>query len=312
MRFCTAHALAAVAALGLLAGCETFVESDPVDYTPVLAVDAVFETGVPWSLAVEATLPIGSDALSVLVDDAVVIVTRDDGLVLTLPHVGQGRYGARYREFGDGAVLSVDDPIFEDGPSPDAGHTYSLTLSAPGYEPVEAVSSTPPLPSSFDLELLGGWTPVGGPNGSATDPEFGVRLEPSAGHYQVFFVSSAPEASEVLRYGTFATDAPVVETATFLDDIQASGIRSFSSAFLVPIGSTGVSFTLVGQRAGARAAGVHIVVASEEFYQAERSRFQRVSAESNPFADPVRPFSNIRGGAGIFAGRTRVRNMLVR
>lgn len=300
----------------VLAGCETFAEADPADHDPVLAVDAVFEADVPWSITVEETVPLGSDERFVFVEDATVTVTRDDGEVVVLPHVGRGRYGANYLPVFDGRPAYVDDPLFEDGPAPAPGHTYTLSVSAPRHAVVTATSEAPPAPS-LAVRLLGGWVPDEGATfDTASDPDLEIDLAGETGaRHEVFFVTSDTDAPFGLRTYTFSTSTPVLTASTFFDDLQGTGAApTYLSAFLdpasFPAGSG--SFEIVGRNAGSQAAGVHVLTASAEYFEYQRSQAQARSAESNPFAEPVRPFSNVRGGAGVFAGRSRARALLTR
>ena len=324
-------ALALLSLIVVLAGCETFVEVDPDDYDPVLYVQAVFEPGAPWSITVQRTVSLG-DTVSFgeqAVTDATVTVTGDDGTVVVLPHTEQGRYGA--------ALVSPDvepgetplPPYFEDGPAPETGRTYTLRVSAPGYSAVTATSRTPLPPRDLTVRVLGGWerseyTVDSTAYVSYSDVLLGVSFSPTEGtSYEVQYVrDEAPDgpAGPVLFVSTsFFTDAPLLREATFLDDLQSGLRRRLLSAFLdvdaldeTPEGRR--SFEITGENSSSfpggtstPVAGVELVAASPAYFEYMRALARQSAVRTNPFAEPVPAYSNVEGGAGVFAGLARAR-----
>lgn len=291
-----------------LAACETFEPIDPSDHAPVLAVQSVFEAGVPWSIVVERTVAINDDADfgAVVVTDAVVEVSDSQGRALLLPHVGFGRYGARLRDVPDGRAVSLDDTLYQDGPAPRAGETYALRVEAPGYPPATATSRAPLPVSGLTV------TPVPSGDSDSSYARISVRFDdpPGVDRFEVSFATDNDLYDDVIGSVSFSTDAPVLTEGTFFDDVQggARAARHFA-AFLDDADGLS-SFEMWTGRAGARVVGAYVAAASEEYYRLHQAQARARSVEGNPFADPVRPYSNVEGGAGHFVGRTRT-GMLV-
>lgn len=314
---------ALLAALALLAGCETFVEPDPADYDPVLDVRAVFEPGVPWSVDVALTVPINGEPSRFPwgVPTATVTVTADDGTAVVLPRVPgdefrQGLYGAVpiYRS----GLTPIDAPAFEDGPAPEAGRAYTLRVEAPGYPPVVARSRAP-LALGHDAAFVSGWerrdggTVDGRPVVTYDDVALDVRLAPVPGGVYPLLSFTAVETEEDAdgvrrRYGcstSFFTGAPVLREATFVEDVQAGARRRLFEAFLDADALGPRPFRVEVEHPCGEVIRAEVAAASPEFYLAVRTRARAEAAERNPFAEPVPAYSNVEGGAGLFAGLTR-------
>ena len=279
------HHLPLIAALAL-AGCETFVDLDPADFDPELAVSGPFETGVPWSIEVSQTVALNgpsADGEGAAVLDAAVEVVGDGGTRTVLTHVGEGRY--------------------ESPGAPVAGTVYTLSVRAPGFPEATATSTAPALPESVSV---GGVRRSEG--GGPTDFELSFDDPAAAGdlyELSVYFEIPQEDGPPFVGFTTFTTPAPVRRESTFLDDIQ-TGSRSprYTSVFLDderPITSVPVSMAAFGEGD----LFVTLAVASEEYYEQARARVRQREAARNPFAEPVPAYSNVRGGYGEFVGVAR-------
>ncbi len=317
---------AAFALLVLLAGCETFVDADPTDFTPAIAVEGTFEAGQPWSLLLTRTVPLGSGIPNGYspIDDATVTITAGDGTAVTLPRTSQsGVYGAEQIPSAPGTYPGVDDPVVEAGPAPEAGRTYTLRVEAPGLPPVTATSRTPEMPSGAAVRLVRGWDPHTMTFGGRTittysNPVLAVTLAPRSAQerLEVSFVwaglvSDGNGAAQDCRggIGTFFTDAPVLRESTFLNDLQGGPRRRLFSAFpdFETLGAGPVVVEIEGESAGGCFVGANVLAVSADYFRYRQSQERRQSAEGNPFAEPVQAFSNVSGGVGVFAGTTRAR-----
>lgn len=303
-RSLAATVLAAVAVA--LGGCETFTEADPAAHEPVLAVNVVFEAGVPWSVVVYRTVAYGdpTDPADAVVTNAEVVVT-DGTTDLPLPHVGAGRYGAAPVPF-EGA-RSLDDPLYEDGPAPVAGRAYALRVAAPGFPTLTATSRAPAAPA---VAVGAADVAPGGP------ARLDVSVTPAGAGTELLFVTDVPQgdgAPGPILPRVFTTTARVLDEATFLDDLQdgASSDR-YVSAFLDLPASSPSAFEVVGFRPGPEVVGVHALAASDEYLALRRAEARARAAGRNPFAEPVPPYTNVTGGAGAFAGTTRARAVVER
>lgn len=316
-----------LAVLVALAGCETFVEADPTDHTPVLVVSGVFEAGVPWAVRVQRSIALGdtASAYDTGVTGATVEIVSPDGSVLQLPPVGYGAYGATPVDYVGQGAISLDDPMYEDGPAPSPGTTYTLRVSAPGFAPVTATSRAPAPPALLAVDVLGGWEPTGRSDDSFSDARLGVRFAPSPDGAEAYEVSygrswvlddSLRGPRTVLLAGRFYTDAPILRQTTFVDDFGSGPRRRLSSAVLdvpaldrAPDGA--LAFEITGEIPG-RLVLVDLVAGSEAYAEWRRNNERRRAGEENPFAEPVPLYSNVEGGAGVFAGFTRSRAVIER
>jgi hypothetical protein len=104
--------------------------------------------------------------------------------------------------------------------------------------------------------------------------------------------------------GTFSTNAPVLREATFLGDIQSGPQTRLRSAF-VASEALGPPFEVVGEFPGPCSVEVHVLAASDEYFEYQRVEARKLDVRDNPFAEPVTPYSNVEGGFGVFAGVTR-------
>jgi hypothetical protein len=312
----TTRALLLVALAALAAGCETFAEADPTDHDPVLTTSLVFRPGVPWSLVVGRTVALGDTTRpgDAVVTDAVVTITSDEGAVLVLPHVGEGRYGAALRPFEPGEAVNPDS-LFEDGPAPEAGRTYALRIVAPGF-PTATATSRAPLPATVTAEAVGGWEPErpGEPGTPYSDPVVSVLITPSEpdARYAVSVTHSPSGLRGGYSPGTFYTDAPLLRQATFVEDFGGGVRRRWLSAFVDLDALGGAPFTVEVEQVRTDTVGVTVLAASPAYFEAERQAARRRSAETNPFAEPVPAYSNLDGGVGLFAGGSETRVVVVR
>ena len=303
--------LAALAALA--AGCETFVEADPADHDPVLSVSAVFAAGQPWSLAVGRTVALGdtTDLFGAVVENARVTITADDGTVLVLPHVGGGRYGAALRPF-DPETGRPPDPLFEDGPAPETGRTYTLRIEAPGLPTVTA-SASAPRPAAVMAEAAGAWEPsgslTGGPQGDVMFYSAAVSVRIAPAEPGAWYEVSAGRGE--FGFSGFFTDAPTLTETTFVQDIGGGTRRREFAVFVDLDALAGQPFTIEVE---GTTDPMEVVVrtASEAYYEAARQAARRRAAESNPFAEPVPAYSNLEGGVGLFAGVSETRVVVAR
>lgn len=298
-----------VAALAVLtAGCETFVEADPAGHDPLLTTTLRFAPGQPWSLVVSRTVALGDTTAfpDAVVTDASVTITSDDGTVLVLPHIGDGRYGAAPRP-PDPETGLFPEGLFEDGPAPEVGRTYTLRIEAPGFPPATATSRAP-LPAAVQAEVVGGWEPTTAFDDTQfySDAEVSVRIAPAgtAAYYAVSISDSPLNPGGLFSSGSFYTAAPLLEEATFVSDFGSGPRQRQLSAFIDLNALAGAPFVIEVEQVRSDTLGISVLAASPAFFEEQRQSARRRAAETNPFAEPVPPYSNLDGGVGLFAGTT--------
>lgn len=276
--------------LAVLCGCEVGVPFDPAGDPPPAALSGAFSPDSLWRLRLIAVTPYGAGApvpyLPPVEGAEVRVSDLTSGAALTLTDAGGGLYLA--------------DEM------PRAGHRYAVEAVLPGGGVLRAQGEAP-APPTFSVgptEAIGrsriGSTDFGlyrtaltvGP--ARSDESLAVEAlrtdgAPDASLFPVFFTSDDPE----LR-ATFSDDGPVrVYTeypgrAVYLDPLASS--RTVTVILRVP---------LVGAPPAVR---IRVTGLSADLRRHLATTDVQNDRGGSPFVEPVRVFSNVEGGAGVFAG----------
>ena len=123
----------------LLSACETTIEIDPPDYDPELNITSNFTPDSVWAARVAKTIPIGElgDTTSVFLDDATVMIYRDDVLVARLTHDG-------------GEDGWYESPRMR---TPRTNTPYRMVVEAPGLPSASAISMAPLAPTILTAQI---------------------------------------------------------------------------------------------------------------------------------------------------------------
>ena len=304
-----AAALATLVAAAV-AGCdfEQIVELDVPPYEPHLVVggfptpDSVLAVRIGQSVSVLDPVDDAFGLPSPLLSDARVAVYDEAGVLLdSLRYEGTDDYFGAHRS-ASGFV-----------PSP--GQTYTLRVSAPGLPDAEATTRIP-VPVPFEVRYEGEIeTPY--------EYERRVRLvvtldDPVGEQAYALSVSSVLEVDgepprwlshpfrstdPVLKGGIEEIDTAVgidfqsgdyFSVAYFRDRLFAGASREMELELSI--------FTYYAQEEDIDELTVELAVMDEDYVRYQQTlETQRINNE-NPFAEPVRLHTNVRGGTGVFAG----------
>jgi len=106
--------------LFLLSACSSEVVPNDKLVEPKLALNSLITPGQQVVVTLSSTIPITENVYPEI-DNATVILYKNDVFIENLTSVGHGRYQAAH--------------------TPESGATYTLTAEVPGYEPVKAVEA---------------------------------------------------------------------------------------------------------------------------------------------------------------------------
>jgi hypothetical protein len=294
-----------------LASCdfEQVIELDAADYTPRLvigafpAADSVFVLAVGRSRsAFEPGRFYGNEQI---VRDATVRLLDEEGAVLDVFYfVEEGDYNRRNRYYA------------RNGTRAQAGETYALEVSAPGFPDARATTRIPE-PVAFTQEAT--FVP-GGPS-QRDHIAFEVRLPDPAGPntyqlgltqpvigydgveegYPIYFTSVDPmlrdDFASLGRAVDFDFDPDserIFYAAYFRDDAFDGGERTLTvetpAHFYRDPDDPVMEFVLV------------LSTLDADYVRYQQSLALQRENEDNPFAEPVRVHTNVEGGLGVFAG----------
>ena len=273
--------------LAATTGCGDFfnqiVDIEIPEHEPSLSVTAHFEAQ-DTSLIVYVSRSAGIlDSVyldSVRIKDATVTVLRDGALWQTVPHVGEGHY-----------YLAMDEAI---GTSP---HSYTLQITAPGYESVESRQDMP----AFVPIQEATFTAQGGlnPDGDEVNTLV-VEFEDPAGEDNFYYLEAlafipdtfSPSGYYTYKLGLGSEDALVEyhDTGVIFKDGPIDGKK-----YALKTWFQDSLYEIPGARLTVR---LHSI--SRDRYLFLRTLDLYDGAQDNPFAEPVLVHNNIEGGVGIF------------
>lgn len=274
-----------VAGLLLLAypGCEQVVEIEWPDQEPQLVVNLFMEADSEIIAWVNRSQGIQDTGSVKAVTDATLVLRMDGAILDTLEHDSAGRYTS---PLGHRAV---------------AGHTYLIDASAPGLPSTSGSFSLPQAPVILNM--------------SFRDSAF---FE-SGGYYQselTFELDDAPGALNYYTFSVFVTDtftdfgdtlyqsymfAPESDDPVIDFDVLSTGNMCEDAAF----DGTRRTFRFkIGSDFHATVSRTQLVVGqcSESYFRYSQTMSSYMDASFNPFAEPVRVYSNMTAGMGIIGG----------
>ena len=273
-----------------LSACEQVIEPDLPEHTPRLVLQAFCTPDSTWvafvgrSAGILESLP----GRARLVADAEVELLAGDRVIDEL------EFFQRERVY-----------VWEKG-ALQAGESYSLRVSAPGFATIEATDAIPrPVPTA----IVSYRTNTSARSESRIRGDLSIKLEiqdppGETNYYQLrmfFFFSSE-------RYeGSFSTKDPSIMADNGVDFLfEGEGSFSGSAPFFKDTLFDGQTHAI--ELSGNYNAPEHtrfyvqVLYASETYYEYLRSARLHESTQGNPFAEPVSVYSNVENGYGIFAG----------
>ena len=289
-----------------LSACEQVIEPDLPDHTPRLVVHSLFTSDGGWSAHVGRSTGI----LQPLPHDDRAVADADVRLLTGERVVGELRFDEAAQVY-----------VLEDG-GLQAGETYSLEVSAPGFETVRATDTVPvPVPTSVRPGLRGDFS---------IEIEIELQDPPGeANYYQVslYLVFGGRGATRV--EGLLSTRDPSILADSRVDDspIEEGGFEGAAPYFRDTLfdGQTHqIELTYAGdwveevgtiireeaeeewaqddQEHAGFAAYLQVLYISETYYEYLKTARLHDEIRENPFAEPLNVHGNVENGYGIFAG----------
>ena len=278
-------------------GCELIINPDLPEHTPRLVIKAFFTPDGGWAASVSRSVGIldPSPGPERLVTGANVELLSDSRIVDRLPFF--------YRE----RVYASEKPL-------QAGRSYSLRVSAPGFETVHATDTAPPpVPTSIESYRVETSDPAPGEPGVSAITNFRITLQiqdppGEENRYQIRVIAPDRSGRFDLR---FSTKDPSIIADNRIEDPVLEGVEPFvgSEPFFKDVLFDGESHEIelsstnyTVEASLERRIWVEVRFVSETYYKHLRSALLHKTTDDNPFAEPVRIHSNIENGYGIFAG----------
>ena len=274
----------------LVGGCERVVEVE-TGYEAELAVKSTFYPNqTAWTAHVHRTVPLAERDVSAdtaWITNATVRVLKGSGeTVAQLHHQERGRY------VGEGSA-------------PQAGETYELRVDAPGLDPVRARSRVPEPISGLNGSFLDSTGTVTDWRGERATATYRLHFKDPA-HQKDYYRLTMLQRPSLYFALQFTSPHPAFPRESLREIIRSDGVDRRRHA--------GVAFsdhTFAGSRFEARLRflrapvydyRVRLDVLSSELFRYRKSKATQREEGENPFAEPPVLYSNIEGGAGIFAG----------
>lgn len=285
----------------LTASCETVVDVTVPEHEPQLVVHGFFTPDSVWAIWVSRSVSFTSPEAPTPVEEATVEVWQGDHLLAQPTRADTGLYLA------NGTGARVDQ-------------AYSIRVAAPGFEVTQGSGMLPAPPAirHFTENV------IAEENQEARRKKVRVNLvleDPvsTSDNYGLFVVQLRMKedrttgqwtplppslfpfesSNTALREGGIEfleTDATVYREAFFSDGLFDGA--SFPLEFLLQYDRPSPDANVVIHRAFVAV----VVSASEELYQYWITANAQYFTNENPFAEPLRVYSNLSGGFGVFAG----------
>ena len=286
-----------------LSACTQVIEPDLPEHPPRLVLHALFTSDGAWTAHVGRSFGI-LEPQSVpgrrAVADAEVELLAGDRVVGEL-------------EFNDAAQVYV----FGDS-TLQAGETYSLQVSAPGFAPIRATDAVPRPVQTSILSYRTSSRP-----GSETTRDYSIKLEiqdppGEANYYQIsmyrIYTGRGASRSEVylstkdpsiladnsvdgspLEEGNFEGSAPYFRDTLFEGRTHEIELSTDFDSEIQLAGDFDSEPDLSGMY-------LQVLHISEAFYEYLKSARLHDYTRDNPFAEPLNVYGNVENGYGIFAG----------
>ena len=279
-----------------LAGCEASVPFTPDGEPPVAALNAPFTPDSAWAVRLIGATPYGTGSP-----------------VLLLPPIEGARVSVR--DLASGETTDLQDRGsggYRAETTPAAGRRYEITARLPGGETLRAVGETPPLPAFrvVSVEPVGRSETAGVPVALyAMTLRLGAARADESLSPHFYRTDDPPDpAPNTFPLGVFfTTDDPNLRQS-FTDDGSLTLYPELAGGgvYLSPIRTDRTLRVLMRLPLPAGVATPSVRVEATALSAELRRYLATVALQGdrggNPFVEPVRVFSNVEGGAGVFGG----------
>lgn len=270
-----------IAAALAFASCETIVNIDLPEHKRALVVNSLFAHDSVLTVQVSHSIGSLDNSQINFIDNATVEIYKDGNYVATLPSMGEGKY----------AAASV---------VPKHGSSYTVKVSAPSYDPVSSTAAVPAPVAITSWSLKDSAVSMYG----TYMAELSVTFNDPAAERNFYMLELYVKDTigNTYREAIFPkTEESTTEQAIYpfvlINDELINGkeytVRALMDSYVIYIVTPpNGSGNLVAQ----------LKSISSEYYLYLKTRDLQAMNSGNPFSEPVRVFSNIDGGYGIFAG----------
>lgn len=273
--------------LGLLfwLGCEKAIEIDLPDHEPTIVVNSFFSPDSVWGARITASQAVNAAYGLKEITDATVLILENGIPVDTLVHD------------------SADTYVSLRGRKPVADHSYTLRASAPGYAEVQGSDMTPRLVMPNNIVFQDSAYPNAA---GEYQSEFSFTIHDWAGQHNYYVLDMYKIYYFTRMDNVSATQVhPVNMTAQdlILDAKTSIGQVYFDDAtFDGQLRTVKVTVPYF-EHLGNDTIYARLSVVTETYFRYAQSMAKYRNAQFDLFAEPVRIYSNMTPGMGIFAGR---------
>jgi hypothetical protein len=285
-----------------LVSCELVTEVKVPVIPSRLVVNGVYVTDSSFYMQVSRSHHILDDVSPPELKDIEATISDDAGHSLAIDVYGVDPHASTYY-FGQGDYRMQ------------AGHTYTITVRAPGFKPVSASSRAPQVVGIVDAKVdSANLVPASDNSPECVPIEFTYRDPPGSGDfffpgfYVIFVRNSYDSAGNVS--GTFESAVEYrltrsIPTESFADLGRPERVVLDDKALDGELRIVRLYASVGSYRDNGPSSPkwkVTLTHTYEEYVRYIRSVEMQRSTDENPFAQPVQIFTNIGGGMGIFAG----------
>lgn len=274
--------------ISVIASCEKEIELKQDEIEPRIVVNSIFSANdTIWVELSESRNVLYEGALPT-VTDATLQLTDGNGAVLgDFIHESDGNY---YMP----TVLPV------------AGNRYGITASKAGFESVSAFSSAPQLINLTSIDTVSFI--------DASEMEFTIQFTDDATETNYYSISIASYFGYENEFGEIEyNETNYFTTKEFYvinggNDIGGDGTKSGSEFYFSDELFTGTNISFKGRIYYFKDADyprffvVKVASLSEDLYKYKVTYANYINKQGSPFAEPVRVYSNVENGFGIFGG----------
>ena len=277
-----------------LSACEQIIEPDLPEHTPRLVLQSFFTPDSTWVAFVgrSAGMIESRPARARPVTEATVELLAGDRVIDEL-------------EFFQGERVYV----WEKG-TLQAGESYSLRVSAPGFATIQATDAIPRLVPT----AIASYRTNTSSRAESRIKDLSIKLEiqdppGETNYYQIRMYHHIPGssffASERYYQGSFSTQDPSITADNSDDDSFIEGEAFFIAPFFKDTLFDGQTHAIELDNynvAEHTRVYIQVLYVSETYYEYLKSARLHESTQDNPFAEPASVHSNVENGYGIFAG----------
>ena len=294
--------LRCLALLFPLSACEQVIEPDLPEHTPRLVLHAFFTADGIWTAHVGRSFGILESRIlgERSVADAVVELLAGDRVVEALKF----NEAAQVYAFGDSTLQ--------------AGATYSLQVSAPGFATVRATDAIPrPVPTSvrshrtnrgeFSIELE-----IQDPPAEANYYQLSLyQISTGRGGRRYEGILSTKDPAIMADNGvdesrleeeSFSDEAPYFKDTLFDGRTHEIELTYGGPSVLGDDGTQGAEGGADSEGSSKRKIYLQVLYISAAYYEYLKTARLHDYTRDNPFAEPLSVYSNVENGYGIFAG----------